>query len=292
MSRFDTAAASYAFWRAQYTARNGEYQRLHAVVTDPFCITAEEAASMGFETTEAAADWAEETLYDPEVPDHAIEKASAAWFFGCSGRPTEGLTIPRAVRAAMAERRAAMRMIEHRFPYTSEIESPLDILQAIHDGHFPPKDEEHGLYPALIARAARLECIGDEISPDHMLTVKIDATRDIAAILADVEAIVLGYDDRDNRFACLNSRHGEETAVVAGAGFRRNGDESRAVGLLLFDYQVQEGCSGAEARRRVKQYFATDAKNNFGKVWSDDSQFLRWLGNTRACIKAAEVLKI
>ncbi len=185
LSRFDTPAASYAFWRAQYTARNSEYQRLDGILTAPFRITAEEAEAMGFETTEAA-DWAEETLHSRMVTDGDLAEATADWFFSqlCPiawGRHSGGSTLPDTVRAELVKRRSVAREIEHRFPYTSEIESPLDILQAIHDGFFPPIGENgpSGLSTAFVSRAARLEYSGDE-RPGAILTVKIDATRDIS----------------------------------------------------------------------------------------------------------------
>jgi hypothetical protein len=69
-------------------------------------------------------------------------------------------------------------------------------------------------------------------------------------------------------------------------------DESRAVGLLLFDYLEENEASDAEAIRWARKEMANQGLKNFGKADSSDRQFQRWLSNTRRCIESAEVLEI
>ena len=136
---------------------------------------------------------------------------------------------------------------------------------------FPKGIDDYGLELISIDCEAETNFILEEVR------VFIEKKKNIAAYSCPNNSI---FKNLKNEISAISST------------YRPIGDESRAIGLLLFDYLKKNKGSDAGAIRWVKKELAERGPKNFGKADSSERQFQRWLTRTRKCIDAAEVLEI
>ena len=170
------------------------------------------------------------------------------------------------------------------FPYTYYQIDSMDIIYKVSNGS------------SLVALEGRYNPVHSWISKgDGIIDVEIDTKDDTNYIVHQIRFLIEAL--KSNNFDVNIDSDGDmkklQTELCAkGVGYRPISDESRAIGLLLFDYLEENEVSDAEAIRWARKELALRGPKNFGKADSSERQFQRWLANTRKCIDAAEVLEI
>jgi len=268
--------SSYMFWRRQYTGRNSKF----LIFFKDFGYRL-----IGLkDKTGGNAEWFKWLLDDPSRdPVDYISNCPKEWT----------LTLDE-----MQEIKNMLLKWNKDFPYyVIYFIEPIEILNAICEGNFPPpswnssedNEEVFGLYCGRRQKSVYPK--GSDINGFEVVAIDCDA--EVSVILLEVMRII-DKKKKNKSFYCgedhINTMKNELS--TAGSAYRSVSNESRAIGLMLYDYVFQEKCSDAVAIRWVKKELAERGPKNFGKADSSDRQFQRWLSKTRRCIESMEVLEI
>ena len=185
------------------------------------------------------------------------------------------------------------------FPYTTKPDSPIKMLDKIVSGEFPPAiGRWSGDVDTLVPGARSLSVFPRGKSEDGLYLFAIDFNSETNYILSELRELIEERKNLVPEISDFVSYKPEEIVslknelVKSGSCYRTNSNESRAVGLLMFDHAKKSGDSDASTYRWVKNELAELGPKNFGKAKSGERQYQRWLANTRLCIEAAEVLEI
>jgi len=198
----------------------------------------------------------------------------------------------------MRDVRLKRNELERSFPYYTNPNDPMVILNKIVSGDFPPIiGSEYSLCSSMdvLCPGGRSSAIYHMGLDDRGFEViSIDCEAEINSILNDVRKFVEKKKKVSAYSFCKSTilKDLKSEICASGSVYRIISNESRAIGLLLFDYLKKNEDSDAGAIRWAKNEIRDRGPKNFGKADSSDRQFQRWLTNTRKCIDAAEVLEI
>ncbi|MBE1426786.1 hypothetical protein H4684_003461 [Desulfomicrobium macestii] len=182
------------------------------------------------------------------------------------------------------------KYINNNFSYACWKQNPLDIVNDICIGKsLNPVERDSSI-------------ISYNINERNILHVSVDINNNTNYIITDIRDLLkyIKHEYLKNDFNALDFgilvdydiKRIQEELCAKGVVYRTVSDESRAIGLLLFDYIEENEVSDAEGIRRVRKKLKEHGPKNFGKANSSERQFQRWLANTRKCIDAVEVLEI
>lgn len=187
------------------------------------------------------------------------------------------------------------------FPFSDVLERSETIIDAIIKGTFPvfsDMDKMTGAHFSGIAHGylgPAVELLDSVPVGVEECTLKIDCNAPVTAILARVARIVEGVKKRGDKDYVSFLPHLEvrltkfELEGRAGVAYEPVSDPSRAIGIWLFDYIEKTECKQREAARLIgEQKFM---KRLVGGR-SDEDAWRRMYRRTKACVEAAEVLKI
>lgn len=187
------------------------------------------------------------------------------------------------------------------FPFSGVLGKPETIISAIIKGTFPLFSQMDEMTCAHYSGVAHgylgpsVELLDSIPAGVEECTLKIDCSAPVTAILASVARIVEGIKKRGDKDYVSFLPHLEvrlskfEFEGRSGVAYEPVSDPSRAIGLWLFDYIEENNCSQREAARLIgEQKFMRRLVG--GK--SDEDAWRRMYRRTKACVEAAEVLKI
>lgn len=275
------------FWLGQYTVRNKRFIELFDQYHNAReRVTQDDAASLGADL-EILRDWVENTTgglgTDKEIELHS------SWLNSYS--ESAARTVEK-IKTIVEDAYAAVRELDSDFPCTrgvyAEPEEPYEILQSILTGDFPPNDGKNRYDEAMVPPVLH---DGKDMFGRTVLT--IDHTADMGRILEGVQRIIVSLkadSGLQDDFPSLIPAIGKRLAKKY-----RSSDESRAIGLLLYDYRGEFACSDAEYVRKIRAALKKDLRRKGlrpGKEDSGQRQYEDWLARTRECIEKAEVLDI
>ncbi|MDO9582705.1 MAG: hypothetical protein Q7J24_06305 [Desulfomicrobium sp.] len=207
--------------------------------------------------------------------------------------------------------RRLAQILDIKYPYCARIEHPLDIYDAILDKKFPPILDKENLFRLNdFSRVPIIKTAGyDGVDFSKEVTrmhVEIDPRATEAEIIAQIRSILPknsnGPTDRPRgRGARVCSAAKKEDEYLAqiqadimakGASYRTDGDRSRAIGLLMYDYQeAYPQLNDSSVYRKVEAALFKEYKQKNVKDVSERS-YLGWLSQTKKCIQHAEVFSI
>jgi len=284
------------FWLGQYTVRNERFIELNEkLYSYAERLTQDDADSLGVDL-ERLIEWAHDIVGTAgSSVEVALDCATLEWF-GFSIDGENSAQLPDRIKTIIQEARAAHRELDSNFPCLPEDyddqKDPYEILQSILKNDFPPiteRIEMHGRYSETIVSPICFDrdVLGDEI-------IKITNHRvDTAVILEEIrkhvakqKAVSGIQDDFPSLMPVIEKRLAKKY---------RSSDESRAIGLLLYDYRNEFTCSDAEYVRIIKDALKEDLKKKGlrpGKEDSGQRQYEDWLARTKKCIEKAEVLEM
>jgi hypothetical protein len=299
----------YAFWRAQYTSRNEQYKSKKALLNG----LSSEFLRTGlnhhpsFEIGKLRLEWSA-GVGKPMPP------TQEEWPF-----TIDMLRIVIAYRNIDHE-------IRSEFPYAEPFLADVhDIIESLCNNTFPPISaftvDNLNLYPSEIVFGRCSRAVELVHKNKSTLLVKIDFSQETPLILDRVRLIVeqarLQPDTGEKREQFLEfvqAWKGEEAAAQASAsdyipplepdldpqllkrrkresvGKYRPGtdtDKTRAIGLWLYDYMIENQVKPVGAVRALRQ---EEFYEFFGKKNPDDEIFMGIIRKTKACIDQAEVL--
>lgn len=275
----DIWLSGYAFWRGQYSVRNQRYKEMASALSKRKIEVAKECGR----------DYILQNMViwgvneDPFVYERKIQKR----------RPLNLDDILDLKSSKMA--------LNKEFPYVSHEIDPLIIIDEICNGKFPPNFDnicEDMKLPVVF----RSKAVYYRACDRHGLEIlAIDSDAEIFTIVSEVKRCIEFIKEKKD-LSIINKedvvlRSGDvgllkDELKLSGSAYRVNSDESRALGLILFEYAENNDCSDAQTIRSIRKELTEHGPKNFGKADSSDRQFQRWLTNTRKCIDAAEVLEI
>lgn len=295
----------YAFWKGQYTARNLEYNKMK-----------KEKFKSRDELFKSCRD---ESVYQKLY--HKVYEIDEDIDFDLYSFFTDEEISYELLKRYIS----IINRINIKFPYWDNKVYQMDVLYDISKGLFPPNAGYAGFFVGQFptCRSKTLSHKGVDEFGRNLFA--IDLTAEMSSIIAEFRNAVekiknankpdapdehfvtfCGADPdltrrvRFSELQCATSF--EDRDIVAlydelqakGAAYKPTGDESRAIGLLMYDCIHTEGIesSDAGAYRWVKQELAEHGPKNLGKSYSSERKYQDWLFNTRKCIDAAEVLKI
>lgn len=187
------------------------------------------------------------------------------------------------------------------FPFGGVLKRSETIIDAIIKGPFPlfsDMDKMTGDHYSGVAHSYLgpvIELLESVPAGVEECTLKIDCSAPVTAILAQVARVVEGVKKRSNKDYVSFLPHIEvrltkfELEGRAGVAYEPVSDPSRAIGIWIFDYIEKTECSQREAARVIGEQ--TFMKRLVGDR-TDEEAWRRMYRRTKACVEAADVLKI
>lgn len=272
----------YAFWRGEYSVRNDEYNSLN-----------KEYRKLQLSLAQCCGD-----NYMLQNAIFAISELDSLKWKKYANYDNEIINEINTLQSMYFE-------ISRKFPYVSFYPTnPLEILFEIAKCNFPPttRNEQKKIIPCI--RKQTIYHRGKDSNGFEI--VAIDCMAETNAIISDIRAFIeerkicgeyLNREDlieSDTIFKKdINDNSALKTELTKNiASYRMNSDESRAIGLLLFDYISEHTVTDINAIRAVRKIISENGPKNCGKIDSSERQFQRWLSKTKRCIELAEVLEI
>ena len=273
MNGVDTWIDGYSFWRGQYSARNTKYISLvRNLVHRQHELADRSGDNLGW------LEWLN-TTNDADPVD---------FFSNSSDNSPISLQELQEIKSLRLE-------LDRDFPYGSIPNNALNILYEISEESFPPPAGFWRPPSRQITPGFRSVAVYDKgINKNGFRMFAVDCGAEINTIISEIRNLVekIKYIDSKKESYSDDTQALKNELCANGASYRINSDESRAIGLLLFDHAAKNGGSDADAIRWAKKELQERGPKTFGKADSSDRQFQRWLTNTRRCIEAAEVLEI
>lgn len=318
---------SYAFWRAEYTARNPEYLNLQKIKSDArvrffelsesVTLTEEQVKRCFIENGQTyprrfSAPWREKIISEgfADIVDLAEHSGSAADFYFDNvdiDWPYKILWGPYKIewfdflseemKTLASLYRKTSRECIAKFPFRGKKSSIESIIDS-----YTSKEQK---FPPYVPDGLDANCVNitekqnnTEYEDDMTLCVKIDYTKDFGVIFDDLYNIIAKkkskntYWPAESGYVTYEAR-AREFRSRPGVGYYTGSNASRILGLWLYDL-VTNGVGTEEGKRIIENVFS---------AWPDSTRF-RFMGSrenidwdkinsqTKKCIGLAEVLPI